>query len=461
MVQHIPGAGSPVILSLPKTEPFDLRTDVFMDTTNLADLAAALEAQGPAFAALAHELQTFRDDLNAVWLTVATALVFSMQGGFLLLEAGMVRAKNSINVAQKNLCDFVIASCGFYIFGFAIMFGPSGSAFAGSPFFSVADGDFPLLNFFIFQLVFCSTAATIVSGAVAERTPFYTYLIITVLVSTVVYPIFGHWAWGNLFFLENTAFLGDRGYIDFAGSSVVHATGGWVALAAIIMIGPRRGKFARNGLPRSIPGHNAVLMTLGAIVLWVGWIGFNAGSTLVGSLEFARIVSNTIVAGAFAGFSGLVVGWFSDGRAQPDRTANGVLAGLVAITAGCDAVETQSAILIGLSAGVLVTLSVNFVERVLKLDDVVGAVSVHGTCGVWGIIMAGALAMDEKLLAGNRVDQLIIQAEGAAIHFIWAFGVTMVVLLAVRTVIPLRVAPAVEDRGLDLIEHGAKLERVR
>ena len=286
-----------------------------MDTTNLSELAALLETQGPAAEAIGQELIRFRDDLNAVWLTVATALVFSMQGGFLLLEAGMVRAKNSINVAQKNLCDFVLASCGFYLFGFAIMFGPGGSALIGDPFFSVADGDFPLLSFFTFQLVFCGTAATIVSGAVAERTPFYTYLIITILVSTVVYPVYGHWAWGNIFFSDSTAFLADRGFIDFAGSTVVHATGGWVALAAIIVIGPRRGKFTRGGLPRSIPGHNAVLMSLGAIILWVGWIGFNAGSTLVGSLEFARIISNTIIAGAFSGFAGLVVGWITDGRA--------------------------------------------------------------------------------------------------------------------------------------------------
>ena len=432
-----------------------------MDTTNLAELATLLETQGPAAAAIGQELIRFRDDLNAVWLTVATALVFSMQGGFLLLEAGMVRAKNSINVAQKNLCDFVLASCCFYLFGFAIMFGPGGSALIGDPLFSVADGDFPLLSFFTFQLVFCGTAATIVSGAVAERTPFYTYLIITILISTVVYPVFGHWAWGDLFFPDNTAFLADRGFIDFAGSSVVHATGGWVALAAIIVIGPRRGKFGRSGLPRSIPGHNAVLMSLGAIILWVGWIGFNAGSTLVGSLEFARIISNTIIAGAFSGLAGLVVGWVTDGRAQPDRTINGVLAGLVAITAGCDAVGTQSAIIIGLSAGVLVTFSANVVERVLKLDDVVGAVSVHGTCGVWGVIMAGVFAMDEKLEAGSRIDQVLVQVQGAAIHFVWAFGVTLAVLSAIRMVVPLRVDVGVEDRGLDMVEHGARLERGR
>ncbi len=432
-----------------------------MEPTDLNQLLPLLENEGAATAAIGQELIRFRNDLNAVWLTVATALVFSMQGGFLLLEAGMVRAKNSINVAQKNLCDFVLASCGFYLFGFALMFGPSTSALIGDPFFSVADGDFPLLSFFTFQLVFCGTAATIVSGAVAERTPFYTYLIITVLVSTLIYPVYGHWAWGNLFFPESRAFLAERGFIDFAGSTVVHATGGWVALAAIIVIGPRRGKFGRTGLPRSIPGHNAVLMSLGAIILWVGWIGFNAGSTLVGSLDFARIISNTIVAGAFSGFSGLVVGWMVDGRAQPDRTINGVLAGLVAITAGCDAVGTQSAIVIGLSAGVLVTFSANLIERVFKLDDVVGAVSVHGTCGVWGVLMAGLFAMEDKLQASSRTDQILVQVEGAVIHFVWAFGVSLAILYVVRSLIPLRVPFDVEDRGLDLIEHGAKLERAR
>ncbi len=432
-----------------------------MEPANLKELMPLLEADGAAAVAIGQELIRFRNDLNAVWLTIATALVFSMQGGFLLLEAGMVRSKNSINVAQKNLCDFVLASCGFYLFGFAIMFGPDGTPLFGYPFFSVADSNFPLLSFFCFQLVFCGTAATIVSGAVAERTPFYTYLIITVLVSILIYPVFGRWAWGNLYFPESSAFLAERGFIDFAGSSVVHATGGWVALAAIIVIGPRRGKFGRGGLPRSIPGHNAVLMSLGAILLWVGWIGFNAGSTLVGSLDFARIISNTIIAGAFGGLSGLFFGWFSDGHAQPDRTINGVLGGLVGVTAGCDAVGTHGAIVIGLSSGVLVTLSANVIERVLKLDDVVGAVSVHGTCGVWGVLMAGVLAMDDKLIAGSRVDQVMIQIQGAVMHFVWAFGVTLAILLLIRLFVPLRVSHEIEERGLDIIEHGVKIERIR
>jgi Amt family ammonium transporter len=431
-----------------------------MDSTSLAAVTAALEQKGPEFAALAQQLTNFHNDLNAVWLAIATALVFSMQGGFLLLEAGMVRAKNCINVAQKNLCDFVIAACGFYILGFPIMFGPGELGLIGDPFFEVADGDFPLLSFFSFQLVFCGTAATIVSGAVAERTPFYTYLIIAVLVSVLVYPIYGHWAWGNLFFKDAGAFLAERGFIDFAGSSVVHGTGGWVALAAVLMIGPRRGKFER-GLARSIPGHNAVLMTLGAMILWVGWIGFNAGSILIGSLGFARIVSNTLLAGAFGGLAGLAVGWWHDGRAQPDRTINGVLGGLVGVTAGCDAVGTQGAIIIGLTSGALVTWSVNFIERVLKLDDVVGAVSVHGTCGVWGVLMAGALAMESKLQAGSRLEQVLVQAEGAALNFVWAFGVTALVLIAVRSFVPLRVPAEVEERGLDVIEHGIRLERAR
>ena len=432
-----------------------------------AALTTSVLAAEPGSAQALSEVESLRRELEEglaqqqasmdhIWTMVAAALVFLMQGGFLLLEAGMVRSKNSISVAQKNIADFVVAASAFYLVGFSLMFGPSIGGWIGSglwAFDQAPDWDY---TFFVFQVVFCGTAATIVSGAVAERMNFHGYLLIALVISLAIYPIFGHWAWGNLLIGDNPAWLADQGFIDFAGSTVVHSVGGWVALAAIIVLGPRLGKF-EGGRVRTITGHSAVLATLGAVLLWIGWIGFNGGSTTTGTSDFARIVFNTMLAGAFGGTIGMLLGRRVDGVFRPDRSINGVLGALVGITAGCDAVSPHSAVIIGISSALLVTASQEFIERVLKLDDVVGAVSVHGVCGAWGTIMAGALAMPEKLAVETRWEQILVQAEGVAVGLIWIFGVAFLALKVIDKLFPLRVTLEDELKGLNAAEHGTTL----
>jgi len=443
-------------------------------TSRSAGLVAAVLLLGAAFAedALAQvtqgdldalrqsfesQIAATQDNLNHVWTMAAACLVFLMQGGFLFLEAGLVRSKNSINVAQKNIADFVIATCCFYLVGFGLMFGPSAGGWFGTgtwAFDQLADWDF---TFFVFQLVFCGTAATILSGAVAERMKFSGYLLATIVIAALVYPVYGHWAWGNLWIGDNTAWLADMGFIDFAGSTVVHSVGGWIALAAVLVIGPRIGRFDERGEPIPIHGHSAVLATMGAILLWVGWIGFNGGSTTTGSGDFAHIVSNTMLAGGFGGTIAMIIGRWQDGLFRPVWPINGVLAGLVGITAGCDAVSSHGAVLIGLSSGVIVFFATQFLERKLKIDDAVGAVPVHGICGAWGTIMAGALAMPDKLAAADRLSQVMIQGLGVAVAFVWAFGTAWLFFKLIDVVVGLRVSPEHELEGLNAAEHGTTL----
>jgi Amt family ammonium transporter len=409
-----------------------------------ADMEAALAAQ--------------QDSMNHMWTMTAAALVLLMQAGFLLLEAGMVRSKNSINVAQKNIADFVIATVGFYMLGFGLMFGPSlFGGWVGWGGIAISAMDDWHYTFFVFQVVFCGTAATIVSGAVAERMRFSAYLILTCFVSVLIYPVFGYWAWGNLLEGDNPAFLADLGFIDFAGSTVVHSVGGWVALAGVIVIGPRIGRFDENGKPLPIHGHSAALATCGAILLWVGWIGFNGGSTTTGDPAFAHIIFNTMISGAFGSIASMVIGRQVDGLFRPDRAINGVLAGLVGITAGCDAVSTYGAVVVGLSSGVVVVLAAHVMEHWLRLDDCIGAVPVHGVCGAWGTIMAGALATPEALLAGDRLTQVGVQILGVGMGFIWAFGVGYIVFRILRDTIGIRVSAEHELAGLNTAEHGTTL----
>ncbi len=396
-------------------------------------------------------------NIDHVWTMIAVALVFLMQVGFLLLEAGFVRSKNSINVAQKNIADFVIAAVFFYLVGFAVMFGPSVGGWFGFGEVAWGQRDDWDYTFFVFQLVFCGTAATIVSGAVAERMKFAGYLIMTVAIALVIYPVFGHWAWGNLLIGDNQAWLADMGFIDFAGSTVVHSVGGWIALAGVIVLGQRIGRFDDRGKPVPIHGHSPVLATAGALLLWIGWIGFNGGSTTAGTPEFAHIISNTMLAGAFASLVTMAIGRYHEGLFRPMWPINGALAGLVGITAGCDAVTTHGAILIGLSSGVIVYYAIQFLEHVLKLDDAVGAVAVHGVCGAWGTVMAGALAMPEKLAAADRLTQVGVQLLGVGIGFVWAFGISYVVFATVHAAIGLRVSRKDELEGLNVAEHGVTL----
>nr|WP_102884552.1 ammonium transporter [Phaeobacter inhibens] len=394
---------------------------------------------------------------NHMWTMIAAALVLLMQAGFLLIEAGMARSKNSINVAQKNITDFLVSVSAFYLVGFGLMFGTSWGGFLGTDGFAFAEADDWQYTFFVFQAVFAGTAATILSGAVAERMQFSAYLLAALFIGLLVYPVSGHWSWGNLLNSENPAYLADKGFIDFAGSTVVHSVGGWVALAGIVVLGARHGKFNADGSANEIQGHSYVLATVGAIILWVGWIGFNGGSTTTADPAFAHIILNTILAACFGGVAGLLTGRVFDSVNIPHRPINGSLGGLVAITAGCDVVTVYGAVIIGLCAGACVVLSERVIERVLKLDDVVGAVSVHGVCGALGTVMLAFFALPGKLAAASPGAQAIVQLEGVVLSFVWAFGASLIFFKLLDMTIGVRVPKHDEMVGLNTTEHGATL----
>ncbi len=398
-------------------------------------------------------------NLDFVWTMLAAALVFFMQVGFLLLEAGLVRSKNSINVAQKNIADMVVAVACYWAVGFMLMFGGSvGGLFGwdGELFAFDWQSDWSY-TFFVFQAVFCGTAATIVSGAVAERMKFTGYLALTILISVLVYPVFGHWAWGSLL-MDNATLLGDAGFMDFAGSTVVHSIGAWAALAAVICLGARIGRFDANGRPVRIQGHSPVLATSGAIILWIGWIGFNGGSTTTGTPAFAMIVANTVIAGAIGGLGSMVAGRAYDGLFRAERSINGVLGGLVAITAGCDVMTTYGAVATGFLGGVVAFTMGEVMERKWKLDDAVGAVSVHGFAGAFGTLAIPLFAPAETLLAGDRWSQFMVQLEGVGLAFVWSFGITYAAIKGYQFVFgSVRVSAEHEMAGLNEAEHGATL----
>lgn len=390
---------------------------------------------------------------------IAAALVLMMQVGFLFLEAGLCRSKNSINVAQKNIADLILSVSCFWLIGFALMFGPSVWGWFGwsSDMAALSAADDWDFTFFVFQAVFCGTAATIMSGAVAERFAFAGYACVTIAIALLIYPVFGSWAWGNLLIADNPAYLADKGFIDFAGSTVVHSIGAWIALAIIIVIGPRLGRFDANGRPIEIQGHSPVLAGAGAVILFVGWIGFNGGSTTAGTSAFAEIVAATVVAGVFGGVGALLYGVFFEGVLKPDRSINGILGGLVAITAGCDVLTVDSAALVGLAGGAVALAAHEALVHIFKLDDVVGAIGVHGFAGAFGTIALAFLAPEDQLAAGSRVDQILVQTEGVILAFVWAFGVTFALLKALSLVIDLRVSEEDEIEGLNRAEHGATL----
>lgn len=426
-------------------------------------VSAAMLWSGPALAQT--ERFALQTNLDHVWTMLAAGLVFMMQGGFLLLEAGSVRAKNSINVAQKNLLDFLLSTAVFGLVGFSFLFGDSIGGFIGW------SGDLALFNtegdwnltFFVFQLTFCGTAATIVSGAIAERMSIGGYVMVTILIGAVIYPIAGHWSWGGLLSGSQEPFLARLGFIDFAGSTVVHSVGAWVALAAVIVLGPRHGKFDEHGKPVELHGHSPILSTFGALMIWAGWIGFNGGSTTAGTPEFAEIIANTMIAGGFGGLTAFFVGRWIKGYNRPEFIVNGTLGGLVAITAGCDAVGLQSAILIGAIGSTTAFFLREWLEH-LGLDDPLGAIAVHGGAGAMGTILAGVFARPEALLATGRMEQIGVQAFAVCLYFAFAFGITFTVLklAAFITTRPdgssgLRVPVEDEIEGLNISEHRAPL----
>lgn len=411
---------------------------------------------------LASQLQAFSDQqqlrADFTWLLTCAGLVLMMQIGFLMLEAGAARSKNSINIAQKNLCDFLISVTMFALFGFSFMFGASQFGIVGWDKQHLISGfqDEWTYAFFAFQAMFVGTTATIVSGAIAERMKMKAYGFIALMISVIIYPVYGHWAWGNLLNPTNTAWLADIGFIDFAGSTVVHATGAWVALVAVWMIGPRRDRYDENGNPRTIHGHSMVLATSGAIILFVGWIGFNGGSASA-STDLGHIIINTILAGTFGGIAALLLGKARDRLFQPTRSINGLLAGLVAVTAGADAITPLGACIIGLSAGILVVISEDLMERKLKLDDVVGAISVHGVAGLYGTLAVAFFAVEAKLVADTRLAQLGVQAIGVTVNLVWVVAIAVPGLWLIDRYIGLRVTDAEEKAGLNFAEHGASL----
>jgi len=404
--------------------------------TALADDAAAAIAK-------------VQKNVDFVWTLVAAFLVFLMQAGFAMVETGFTRAKNAINIMMKNLMDFSVGSLAYWAIGFGLMFGVSNGWFGSSGFFFsdfAIDKDPWVFAFWMFQVVFCATAATIVSGAMAERTKFTSYLIYSAVVSAIIYPVFGSWAWGSLY--KGAGWLEGLGFIDFAGSTVVHSVGGWTALAGAIMLGPRIGKYTSDGKPRAIPGHNITLAALGVFLLWFGWFGFNPGSTTAAIPDIAKIAVNTNLAAAAGAVFSMIAAWIVLKKPEIGMTLNGALAGLVAITAPCNNVSPTSAVIIGAIAGVIVVYAVLFFDRI-GVDDPVGAISVHGVCGAWGTLAAAIFNE-----TGFTLKQLGVQATGVLACFVWTFGTAMILFYLIKVTVGLRVSKEEELTGLDYGEHG-------
>lgn len=402
-------------------------------------------------------------NLNVVWTILAAILVFVMQAGFSSLEAGLVRAKNSINVVMKNVADIIVVTILFIFIGFPLMFGPTNGIFGTEGFFlsGFMNGDDPWLwTIVFFQIVFAGTASTIVSGAVAERMSFHAYLVVTAVITLLIYPLFGHWTWGSLYMGDQSVWLGNLGFIDFAGSTVVHSIGAWVALAGVIIIGPRIGKFNEDGTPNHIAGSNIPLASLGVFLLWFGWFGFNAGSTTTGDTSIALIALNTMLAAAAGGLGGLISSYIYFRMAKVEALLNGILGGLVAITAGCHLFTPGIAILVGFVGGCLVFWSSLFMERKLRLDDAVGAVPVHGVSGAWGTIAIGLLAPMDLLETTSRMEQIWVQLLGVAVAFCWTFPLALLTFWLLKKTIGVRVKPDDEIQGLNVSEHGASIALV-
>jgi len=384
------------------------------------------------------------------WTLVAAALVFFMQAGFALVESGFTRAKNAINIMMKNLMDFSMGTLAFWALGFGLMFGASSSGWLGTSGFFLSDftvgGDPWVLAFWMFQVVFAATAATIVSGAMAERTKFSSYMIYSVFICGIIYPVFGSWAWGGLF--HGGGWLEKLGFIDFAGSTVVHSVGGWAALAGAIVLGPRIGKYTKDGKIRPILGHNLPLAALGVFILWLGWFGFNPGSTTAANKDIAMIFVNTNLSAAAGAVLAMFTSWMRIGKPDVGMSLNGALAGLVAITAGCANVAPLSAVIIGAISGIIVVLAVFFFDKI-KVDDPVGAVSVHGVNGAWGTLAAGLFN-----IGGTSGKIIGVQLLGIGACFLWTFGTAFILFKIIDKTVGLRVTAEEEREGLDYTEHG-------
>lgn len=397
-------------------------------------------------------------DMGMLWMLISGILVFLMQAGFTLVESGMTRSKNVVNIAMKNVLDIAVGSLVFWFVGYSLMYGESGSGFIGWSGFMFNNGPADLF----FQTVFCATAATIVSGAIAGRTKYSTYLIFSLVLTAVIYPIAGGWEW-NGGWLNNTDGIMPAEFIDFAGSSVVHAVGGWAAIVAAILVGPRLGKYTAEGKAVSIPGHNKLLAALGVFILWFGWFGFNGGSQLAWGGDDATgasmVVLVTNLAAAAGAVGALFLSWIKYKKPNLDMTLNGALAGLVSITAGCGNMSEGGAIIAGFIGGIIVVFSMEFVEQKLKIDDAVGAFSVHAVAGAWGTLVIGLWGIDGEtgigLFNGGGANQFLAQLIGTLAYALWAVVTSFVFLFILKKTIGLRVSEKVEIEGLDLSEHGA------
>ena len=414
---------------------------------NLLNLPLLLASQDTA---------AIEGDMGMLWMLISGILVFFMQAGFFLVESGMTDSKNAVNIAMKNFLDIAVGSLAFWFIGYSLMYGADQSGgffhFGG---FTFSQGAADLF----FQTVFAATAATIVSGAIAGRTKYTTYAIFSIVMTAFIYPIAGGWEW-NGGWLNNTDYMPAE-FIDFAGSSIVHSVGGWAALVAAWMVGPRIGKFL-DGKPNVMHGHNQMYATMGVFILWLGWFGFNGGSQLAwggdDAVGASQVVLVTNLAAAAGALGALLFTWIKNGKPSLSMTLNGALAGLVSITAGCGNMTENGAVLAGLIGGLPVVFSIGFIERTLKIDDAVGAISVHGVAGAWGTLVIGLWGVDGDtgigLFNGGGAAQLGAQAIGVLAYAFWAIVLSYVFLLVLKKTVGLRVSEKEELAGLDISEHG-------
>ena len=392
------------------------------------------------------------DDFTMLWVLLSGILVFFMQAGFTLVESGFTRSKNAVNISMKNILDISVGTLSYWFIGYGLMYGSSNGWIATSDiFFNPGDGPHDVF----FQTVFCATAATIVSGAIAGRTKYSTYVLFTIFLTAIIYPISGGWQWNG------DGWLANLGFIDFAGSSIVHSVGGWAALVGAWMVGPRLGKYV-DGKSNVIPGHNLLLGALGVFILWLGWFGFNGGSQLAwggdDSIAASAVVMVTNIAAAAGAVGAMTVTWIKDGKPNLGMTLNGAIAGLVAITAGCGNMTFGGGFLAGLVGGIIVVFSIEFIDKVLKIDDAVGAASAHGVVGAWGTLVIGLWGVDGDagigLFNGGGASQFGIQAIGVLAYGVWATVAALIGFGILKATIGLRVSEEVEIKGLDQTEHG-------
>ncbi len=418
--------------------------------TFLPNLVATQDVVAATTKDIENAVSAVNGDMGMLWMLLSGILVFFMQAGFTLVETGMTRSKNAANIAMKNLLDICVGSLTYWLVGYSLMYGDTSNGwFFWSGLMQGEGADL------FFQTMFAATAATIVSGAIAGRTKYSTYAIFSVIMTALIYPIAGGWQW------QGEGWLTNLGFIDFAGSSIVHSVGGWAALVAAFMVGPRIGKFA-DGKVFSIPGHNQILATLGVFILWLGWFGFNGGSQLAwggaDAIGASNVVLITNLAAAAGGLGALITTWIWYGKPNLPQTLNGALAGLVSITAGCGNMSAIGAVFAGLIGGIIVVFSIEFIEKKLKIDDAIGAASVHGVAGAWGTLVIGLWGIDGDtgigLFNGGGASQLGAQAIGVLAYAVWSIVLSYIILKVLKMTMGLRVTEEEEIVGLDLSEHG-------